>query len=809
MVYPENLEQKIGFDKVKTIIKSYCLSDLGIAEVDVLRFGSDYESFVRGFKQITEFREILLLDDGFPVDNYHDLREVLLRLKIEGTAIGTDELLRLMTSLKTAQAVVRFFIPVRREKYPELFELTGMVYFHKDVIRRSEAIIDEKGRVKDTASENLLKIRKELRSLIGSSRNKVYSLLADAKKRGWTREDAEVTVRNGRVVIPVLANFKRSIKGFIHDESATGQTSYIEPLELFETNNRIRELEFEETNEIKRILLNYSDFIRPELDSVMPAYDFLGLVDFIRAKARFSIEEKTAVPVLNNSPLIAWKQARHLLLERSHRKSGKKVVPLDIDLDTRKRVLIVSGPNAGGKSVLLKTVALNQYMLQCGLPVPMREVSEAGIFDDIFIDIGDEQSIENDLSTYSSHLQNIRFFIENAGDKTLFLIDEFGTGTEPDLGGAIAAASLVKLYGLGAFGIVTTHYAQLKVLADNYPAMTNGAMMFDAAKLTPLFRFKPGKPGSSFAFEIAKSTGLQTDVLEMAAAAVGTEKLDFDLQLQRLENEKDEVEKKLRDFEQADKVLAEMIGKYEAKYKDIKAREKQIIYEARRQAKEILAGANKAIENAVSEIKMSGAAREKTKRIRKEMEEYKRSIDKAVAKAEESDKIADKQPVEKGESPPEVIKGKPSAGDYVVISGQTAVGVVEQIKRNTAVVNFDSVKVSVKVDRLLKVKPPKTKRKSQTRYSGIMKDINSRAATFSPLIDVRGKRAADALDMVSRRIDDALLTGNKELEILHGKGDGILRQVIRDFLQGVDQVQSFKDAALEFGGSGKTIVKLK
>jgi len=761
--------------------------------------------------RVREFMDILMRNEDFPVRHYYDMRELVKRLGVRGTSVNEEEIFELRASLQTIVALKRFFSGEREARYPTLSQLTEYVYFPELLIREAAKISDDKGKIRDSASEELSKIRREMRRLISGNRNKVYAILSEAKRKGWTREDAEVTVRNGRVVIPVLANYKRSIKGFIHDESASGQTSFIEPLELFESNNRIKELEFEEKNEIKRILLDYSELLRPELESLASAYHFLALVDFIRAKARFALEHGAVIPNVGDTPQINWKRAYHPLLLMLHKRKGKDVVPLDMEINEEKRVLIVSGPNAGGKSVLLKTVALNQYMLQCGFPVFMREISEAGIFKNFFIDIGDEQSIENDLSTYSSHLKNIKHFVENADDSTLVLIDEFGTGTEPEFGGAIAAAALETLYEKGAYALITTHYSQLKMLPADKSAMVNGAMMFDTDRLTPLYKFKEGKPGSSFAFEIAANTGLQEEVLERATQMVGREKIDFDRQLQELENEKDEVERKLKDFESADKVLAETIEKYNSLYRDIKLREKEIIYEAKRQAKEIMAGANKAIEKAVSEIKSKKLEKKELKEIRHKIEAKKSELTRDTERLEQDieNRKADKPTDEKKKTFKE-LKGKPQTGDYVIIKGQNSAGTVESIKRNNAIVNFDSVKVVVKTDRLQRIeKPVENRREKPASHKNIMKDIHKRAAEFSPFLDLRGIRGEEALEKTRKWIDEAILTGNKDLEVLHGKGDGILRSIIRRYLSGVQQVESFRDAPLEFGGSGKTLIKLR
>lgn len=811
MIYPSNIEIKIGFDRIKSRISEYCLSPMGEDKVNALKYLTDYTEISLQLKRNQEFKDILMMNESFPSSNYFDLREVLERLAIDGTTINKEELFDLAGGLRTVVDINLFFNESRSIKYPLLASMALLVQFPEYIVTISESIIDERGEIRDNATDKLSAIRRELRKLLGTSRDKLYNLLATAKKNGWTREDAEVTVRNGRVVIPLLASYKRSIKGFIHDESATGQTSYIEPIELFENNNRIKELEIEEDQEIKRILFEFAETIRPDLDSLVNAFEFLGTIDFIRAKARFALYENANMPAFLDETIINWKDAVHPLLAISHREKNKPIVSQNISLDLENRVLIISGPNAGGKSVMLKTIALNQYMLQCGLPITINPSSEAGIFENIFIDIGDEQSIDNDLSTYSSHLSNIKVFIEKSDKNTLILIDEFGSGTEPDLGGAIAAAALETFYEKGAFAVVTTHYADLKLLADRFSAMVNGAMMFDTNNLTPLYKFKAGNPGSSFAFEIAKSIGLNDSVLAKAASIVGSEKLSFDFQLQDLENERELLKIRRLEFENADTILAEMIEKYNEKLSQIKVKEKNVLHNARQEAKAIIDGANKAIENAINSIKSSGGDKVQSARVRKKIEATKTQIKEELSKdVSELQKL--KPEIDKTKNSDfgfKVLDGIPKVNDYVIVKGQTTIGVIDSLKKETAVVDFNSIKMIVKLDTLQKVVPPKNKKpRHGTGISSVMNDIHERAAAFSPNIDIRGKRAEEALSIIENWIDEAVLTSNKHLEVLHGKGDGILRMILREMLQKNSSVLEFRDAPLELGGSGKTLIKL-
>ncbi len=812
MIYPENIEQKIGFERIKQSVMSYCLSQMGEDLVSEMSFQTDFNQIKTALLKVNEFRTILMMGESFPASNYFDLREAIERLTIEGTTISQEELFDFASTFNTLADIEAFFTESRISKYPVLSDLRSMICFSPEIAREAWRIIDEKGHVRDSASERLGTIRREYRKLISGSRDRIYQVLQHARKNGWTREDAEVTVRNGRVVIPLHSSHKRSIKGFIHDESASGQTCYLEPIEMFENNNRIKELEVEEDQEIRRILFDYVQILRPEREALDMAWQLLGELDFVRAKARFGIEENAHVPALLDEQIINWRQAVHPLLAMSHRAKKREVISQDILLNAEQRVLIISGPNAGGKSVMLKTVALNQFMLQSGLPITINPSSECGIFQKIFIDIGDEQSIDNDLSTYSSHLSNIRFFLQNADNQTIVLIDEFGTGTEPDLGGAIASASLEHLYQKGVFAVVTTHYAQLKVLADQLPFVYNGAMMFDTKNLSPLFKFKPGTPGSSFAFEIARSIGLDEIVLQKAAEIVGEEKINFDFQLQDLENEREMLIAKRKEFEQADDILAEMISKYNALLSGIKTRERDIVHKARLEAKGIIDGANRAIENAIGTIREAGANKDVTVKMRKKVEATKQQIIEDIqkdAKAVEAE-FKELQKSETVASGIKLLDGIPIAGDYVVVRGQTAIGTVDSVKKSKAVVDFDSLKMIVALENLVRAEPPKGRKSRPTGgMNSVMSDINDRVAAFSPNIDIRGKRAEEALQIVENLIDEAVLTGNKYLEILHGKGDGILRMVLREMLQKNSSVSTFRDAPLELGGSGKTIVNLK
>lgn len=811
MIYPDNFEEKIGFTEIRNMLKNSCLSDGGKAFVDRMKFISSYETLDLRLTQTNEFRQLLLMETGFPASNFYDLSEVLSILKIEGSVIAQEDFFDLMLSL-IAIIKVKTYLKHHADKYPELSKLAYNVIFDENIISQMEAIMDSKGEIVDSASAMLQDIRKSMQSLNANMRNKIYQSLQLAKSNGWTRDDAEVTIRNGRAVIPILAADKRKIKGFVHDESKSGQLIYLEPIDLFDSNNELRELELQERQEITRILQEFTYIIQPEIDNLILAYRYLGMIDFIRAKAKLSIELQAVKPILNITDDFNWRDARHPLLYIGHQKKNKKVIPLNIGLNPENRILVISGPNAGGKSVCLKTVGLLQYMLQCGLLVSMKENSEARLFHDIFIDIGDEQSIENDLSTYSSHLVNIKNFIQKISENSLFLIDEFGTGTEPAIGGAIAEAALEILNQHKSFGVVTTHYSNLKAMADGKNGITNAAMLFDTRELRPLYKLKIGNPGSSFAFEIARKIGINEELLEKARRKSGRKEIDFDQRLQEVELEKDRLEERMKELEFTDNALKELVDRYEAMNSKLQIQKQDIINQAKREAKEILRNANKLIERSVREIKESQAEKVIVKALRVEVEKSKEDLDASLKKNEVINKpkvLSTKEKKQHGDV--KVVEAKPEIGDEVRIIGQETVGMLDQLKGKNAVVSFDSMKFSVAYSKLEKVKVKRSAKKNNTnsQYSNIMKNIHERASNFNPNVDVRGMRAEEAVSFIHKWIDEAILISYYNLEILHGTGNGILRQVIRDYLASVPQVEFFKDAHIDFGGSGKTIIKLK
>ena len=802
MIYPKIFEQKIGFDIIRQVLKDNCLSSLGEKFIEKIYFSYNFELIKKLICQVEEFRQILMFEDGFPIQDYYDIIPELNRIKIKGTIIDLEKLFDLKSSLNTIFQCLIFFKKTESEKYTHLKELSKDVIIEKQLLQHIDKIIDDKGKIKDNASQKLKDIRNELIRKQSFIDKKISQTLTASKKAGWTSGDVEATVRNGRLVIPVLVANKRKIKGFIHDESATGQTVFIEPADIFDINNEIRELEYAEKREIIKILTEFTNYLYPQIEDLKNAFKYLGLLDFIRAKAKFAISIEAVKPVIINEPLIDWKKSRHPLLYLSHKNQNKIIEPLDIKLDKKNRILIISGPNAGGKSVCLKTVGLIQYMLQSGLLVPLKEDSELGIFKKIFIDIGDEQSLEKDLSTYTSHLFNLKYFVLNADEGSLILIDEFGTGTEPQLGGAIAEAVLEKINEKKAFGVITTHYSNLKLFADKTGGIINGAMLFDSKNMQPLYELKIGKPGSSFAFEIARKIGFPKIILKNAENKTGKKQLDFDKQLQQLELEKREIDKKQTGLKVADEFLSEIINKYESLVEKIESTKESIISRAKEEAMEILDGSNKLIENTIREIREIQAEKEKTKKLRKKLKEHKEKI----IRKKPDEQLKPLLEKKKIKTVSKIVDTSINVGDFVKIADQDTIGEVIEISDEDVLITFNSVKFRTPINKLKKVSGKEKVKVSQSSYSNIISD---KIANFKLSIDVRGKRTEEAISIVRQYVDEAILLNMKEVNILHGKGDGILRDVIREYLSTVQEIKQYKDQHIERGGHGITVVMFR
>ena len=819
------------------MLKGYCLSQLGKDKVDDMAFTCDAERINTALSQTSEFRRMQEEADDFPLQFFFDMRASIKRIRIEGTHLEENEIFDLRRSLETISGIVKFLNRSDDDgnyDYPTLHALTEDVLTFPDLIRRIDQILDKYGKIKDTASPRLAEIRSQLRKAEGSVSRTLYNILHAAQSEGLVEKDVTPTLRDGRLVVPVAPAMKRRIKGIVHDESSTGKTVFIEPTEVVEANNRIRELEADERREIIVILTEFSKLVRPHVDDIIYAYQLLAEIDFIRARAEFARLTSAIEPDVNACPVVDWITARHPLLWLSLKKQDKPIVPLDIMLTSDRHILIISGPNAGGKSVCLKTVGLLQYMLQCGLSIPVSERSKVGVFDDIMIDIGDEQSIENDLSTYSSHLLNMKNMMRRAGEATLLLIDEFGTGTEPQIGGAMAEAVLNQLVKKHAWGVITTHYQNLKHYADSHDGIANGAMLYDRHEMRPLFQLAIGQPGSSFAIEIARKTGIPDEVIREASAIVGSDYIQSDKYLQDIVRDKRYWENKRQSVHQREKDLEKTIAKYEEEIKELAQKRKEILRLAKEQAQELLKESNRNIENTIREIRECQAEKEETKRLREELNAFKEDvseidtksaddlIEKKMRQIMERKERREKRKKEKKENAgkPTTIGTKlptPSAsaeqqtfavGDTVRMRGLTTVGTVETVQGKEATVVFGDVRTKVKTSRLEHTvkKPESTQPATFAISRETRQTIDSHKLNFHQDLDVRGMRGDEALNAVQHFIDDAILVGMSRVRILHGKGNGILRQLIRQYLQSVPNVTSCKDEHVQFGGAGITVV---
>lgn len=855
MIYPHNFEQKIGFNEIRALLHERCLSSLGREKVDNMAFTTDPHAINEWLEQIKEFRRILEEAGNFPLQNFFDVRESVSRIRLEGTHLEEQELFDLHRSLGTIHLIVTFLqastpqttlspTPHEAQKdaedvqekstnklYPALYKLTEGVTTFPQLIQHIDRILDKFGHIRDGASPELARIRQELSRTEGSISRTLYNILRNAQSEGLVEKDATPTMRDGRLVIPVAPALKRKLHGIVHDESASGKTVFIEPTEVVEANNKIRELEADERREIIRILTDMAKLLRPHVKEMLSSFGFLATIDFIRAKAETAKLMNAFEPVAVEYPHIDWIRAVHPLLQMSLQRQGKQVTPLDIMLTQEKRILIISGPNAGGKSVCLKTVGLLQYMLQCGLSVPVGDRSVMGVFQNIMIDIGDEQSIENDLSTYSSHLTNMKIMMRQADGNTLLLIDEFGTGTEPQIGGAIAESVLKQFCNKQAYGVITTHYQNLKHFADAHEGVVNGAMLYDRNEMRALFQLAIGQPGSSFAIEIARKTGIPEVVISDASEIVGSDYIQSDKYLQDIVRDKRYWEHKRQTIHQREKELEKTIAKYETDIADLTQSRKEIMQKAKEQAEELLRESNKKIENAIRQIRENQAEKEETKRIREELNAFKGEIsnidatandEKIARKIEQIQRRKERHEKRKKDKEAEKARQKEAAalttarptadasisvGDTVRIKGLSSVGTVETVDGNTATVIFGDMRTKMRTERLEHADTPREESVRSARTSRITREtIEERQKGFRQDLDVRGMRGDEAIHAVQYFVDDAILVGMSRVRILHGKGNGILRQLIREYLSTVPNVTAYRDEHVQFGGAGITVI---
>lgn len=875
MIYPDNFEHKIGFSEVRTLLKGRCMSTLGTEWVDNhVKFSSNYDLVREALEQAREFALFRMSEEEVYEENFYDVRQPLLRIRPERTYLEELDLFDLKRSLQTVVSLVQFFRPaaenaenaqLQAEKgamtpatpqaekpsvtaqaetpsvtaqYPALARMTDGVSAFPQIIRRIDLVLNKYGKVKDTATPELLNIRHSIEVTSRSISHSLRSIINEAQAEGYIDRDVSPTLRDGRLVIPVAPALKRKIKGIIHDESASGKTVFIEPAAVVDANNRIRELKAAEKREVIRILQILSSEIRPHITDILHSMQFLAHIDYLRALAIFSEQFQSVVPRLQQAPRIEWVEARHPLLQQSLERHGKKMIPLDVTLRQRAKLLLISGPNAGGKSVCLKTVGLLQYMLQCGMPVPVRENSVAGIFDDIFIDIGDEQSLENDLSTYSSHLLNMKAMMRHCTSKSLLLIDEFGSGTEPQIGGALAEAILRKFVDREACGIITTHYQNLKHFAEQSEHVVNGAMLYDRSKMQPLFMLQIGNPGSSFAVEIARKIGLPEDVIRYAADLVGKDYVMSDKYLQDIVRDKMYWENKRKNIHEREKKLEQTIARYEEELTTLSQQKKDVLADARQEAERMLQASNAAIENTIRTIRESQADKERVRAARQELDDFRQEVKASEQKAKDDaiarkmEQIRRRQERKKNPKPQAAIgalmgaltakaapqiptpapKAKIEVGSFVRIKGQHSVGRVQTINGKTARVLFGVMTTTVPMNRLEVTTAPVEKPSVSQVSTFVSKDTRDamyeKKLHFRPELDVRGMRGEEALTAVNYFIDDALLLEQKRVRILHGTGTGALRTIIRQYLDTVGGVRSYRDEHIQFGGAGITVVEL-
>ncbi len=836
-----DLERKIAFTEIRTLLKGRCISTLGTEWVDKqMQFSANAENIFKELKLVSEFTDFMDNEDDVYEENFFDVRSELLRVRPERTYLEELTLFNLKRSLTTIHSLVKFFTKSADDDaetcYPTLTSLANEVPVFPDIIQRIDAVLNMYGKIKDTASRELLTLRHQIEMCTRTLGHSLRSIIQQAQQEGLIERDVAPTLRDGRLVIPVSPALKRKIKGIVHDESATGKTVFIEPASVVEANNKIRELKSAERREIIRILQELSAQIRPRLSEIMSSFMFLSRIDYLRAVVSFSRSFECVVPQLVKEPILEIHEARHPLLQQSLARHGGTMVPLDVVLRQNQRILLISGPNAGGKSVCLKTVGLLQYMLQCGLPVPVGERTRMGIFENIFIDIGDEQSIENDLSTYSSHLLNMKKMMKSATSKSLLLIDEFGGGTEPQIGGAIAEGILNKFVGIGTWGIITTHYQNLKHFAEAHECIVNGAMLYDRSQMKPLFTLQIGNPGSSFAVEIARSIGIPEDVIDYASQLVGKDYILSDKYLQDIVRDKMYWERKRQNIRVREKHLEDTVAKYEEQLSDVQKQRTSIMAQAKEEAKELLKTTNARIENTIREIKESQAEKERTKSARQELSDFSNVVSSiqenndAISRKMAKIQRRQERKRQKQENPTETIstseqkantplnsnvevnpKATFQIGDYVRIKGQNSVGKLEDFQGKNGKVLFGFMHTVIPLSRLEKTTAPKEDKSAQasTFVSKETSDaMREKQLHFKQDIDLRGMRVNEALTAVAYFVDDAIQVGQARVRILHGTGTGALRQVIRQYLSTVNGVAHYHDEHVQFGGAGITVVEL-
>ena len=832
MVYPDNFEVRIGFDTIREQCRALCTMQRSRALLDGETFSTSLRDITRRQCLADEMRRLLSTSGSALSEEFFDIDTLVDKIRIEGTFLDTAEVARLGATLSAVASTVELIRSREPGLYPYLTRLSERVVSLSHIVTEVNRILDDHGVMRDSASAELASVRREIRSHEGQVSKRLHAVLQSAKSAGIVDADATISIRDGRAVIPVNASNKRKLQGFIHDESATGKTFYVEPVEVVELNNRLRELEYAERREVVRVLTAFTDMVRGDVEQVAHSAEYIAQIDMIRAKARWAVENEAVMPIISTTDKefgdLWLVSARHPLLAQTLRNTSREVVPLDARLDAQKRILIISGPNAGGKSVCLKTFGLIQYMFQCGFPITASESSELPVFRKLYIDIGDQQSIENDLSTYSSHLLNMKAMLAGADARTMVLIDEFGSGTEPVMGASIAEAILERLVASGCYGVITTHYSNIKYYASSTEGVVNGAMMFDVQNIRPLFRLETGKPGSSFAIEIARKIGLPEDIIASAREKAGSEHVDIEKQLREIARDKRYWEQKRERIRQTDRKVEELEQNYREQLASIQQERRAILHDAKVKAKELMAEANRQIETTIKSIRESQAEKEQTRQLRRTFNEFKESVEQDETMHAEHDERLEREMARlerrrqrrnerKSAAPdgvkPEVVQPqRPSlpleVGAKVRLIGQDGVGVVQSLRGKKGQIAFGQILTTVDISRLEVISSAEYKRatRPETPRTIIASDISQRRLNFRSSIDIRGERVAEALERVQALVDDALMVGVNTVTILHGKGTGTLKEEVRRYLRALPEVESAVDDHPDRGGSGITIV---
>ncbi|MCQ2179671.1 MAG: Smr/MutS family protein [Bacteroidales bacterium] len=816
------LEGKLGFDRVRTMISDRCMTDYAARRVAEEEFSSDPATIRKRLALTDEMRLILMFEENFPTTGYIDALPFLEPLLKDGSCIDALSLAKLKTAIDTIRRIIVFFGGIKDGIYPQLKRLAALVHHYPEVLRRIEQILDKYGEIKDSASEKLFEIRRDIRAKEASVSKRAAAILRQAQDEGIVEADASVNIRDGKYLIPVGTSSKRKIQGFVYGESASGKTTFVEPAEIVELENDILELRFAESREINRILLEFTGFVRPYVPELMEGAGFLGEIDFLMAKAGTALDFIAGMPVVSEDGTLALRKARHPLLEKALHREGKEMVPLTVSLDPRKHILLISGPNAGGKSVCLKTLGLLQYMFQWGMLIPTSESSELPVFDRIMVSIGDDQSIDNDLSTYSSFLADMRDMLACADSRTLVLIDEFGSGTEPAAGGAIAEAILSELDRRGVYGLITTHYTNLKLYASGAETgVINGAMLYDSSRIEPMFKLEVGLPGNSFAFELARKMRLPEAIVKDAEARAGEEFVGIERNLRRIARGRRQLDEKLQKVKKTDRNLEALTEQYQQELEEIKARKKQILDDARKEAQDIVKGAGAQVEKTIRDIKEAQAGKEETKAARLELQGFLGAIEKKKEKDRKTrdeyidrkisqlEKRRRKKDTPSPDAKPDTRQLPLKVGEKVRMKDNGMVGEVSKVSSKAVTVIIGNISSSMAPERLERISSNEFKESTRKQFKPVQQkmdaSISERKLQFKPEIDIRGARLSDALDAVTRYIDDAIMLNIGMVRIIHGKGTGVLREEIQKYLRTVPGL-TVKDEDIRQGGTGVTIV---